>query len=324
VVAVPWAQMPSDRNRDREKRGDHPLAEIANDQDGLASLEQLREIGVTQRAAAYRAQQGRLHRVHRGVYSVGHRSYGRLGALRAAVLACGEGAVLSHGSAAALWGLRDQWPVLVDVTVPCQRGRKVDGVRCRRCRYPGPAEVTQSGGVPCTTPARTKVDLAGMLGVASLRRVVERAAVLKILDLAALDAALRAAKGRRGVVALEAIAAEWHGEDGSVPNVLSDFEALVLPRLLAMGLPRPLCNQRLRAEDNILMVDFFWKQGNLVVETDGGATHETPVAFQRDRWRDQLLVAAGYSVMRVTWAQMKHERPKVIARISRALGGTRP
>jgi hypothetical protein len=292
---------------------------LAARQGGVLSLEQLRRLDLTQRAAAYRADEGRLHRVHRATYAVGHRALGRVGELRAALLACGEGAVVSHGTAAALWGLRDQWPVLIDVTVPQQRGRKIDGIRCRRCRYPLATEVAMHEGVRCTTPARTLVDLAGMLGDPSLRKAVERAAVLKLLDLPALDGSLQAAQGRRGILALEAIAAEWRSEDGAAPDVRSDFEALVLPRLLAMGIPRPGCNVPLRPQGERLVVDFLWDERRLVVETDGRETHATPVAFQRDRRRDQLLVADGYRVVRVTWNQIHRERDAVVGRIRSAL-----
>lgn len=283
------------------------------------SLEQLADSGISGTAAAKRARRGSLHRVHRGVYTVGHRSITRAGALRAALLACGDGAVVSHGTAAAFWGLQDRWPALIDVTVPNQRGRKIDGVRCRRCRYPAPREIVAAAGVACTTPARTLVDMAGLYGTPSLRRLAERAAVRKRLDLTALDAALYEARGRRGVKALSRIADEWRTEDGAVPDVRSDFEALVLPRLLAHGLPRPSCNETLRFGGESLMVDFLWQTQRLVVETDGRETHETPVAFQRDRRRDQLLVAAGYRVARATWDQIHHEAGEVVARIADAL-----
>jgi len=108
--------------------------------------------------------------------------------------------------------------------------------------------------------------------------------------------------------------------DGSAPDVRSDFEALVLPRLVAMGVPWPSTNVKLHAGGEWLTVDFFWQSELLVVETDGGESHETPIAFQRDRKRDQLLLAAGYRVARVTWDQMRDEREGVIARIIAALG----
>lgn len=312
--------MTCERNREsgdgsRERR----LAAIAGDQNGVVALRQLQEIEITQRAASYRAERGRLHRVHRGTYAVGHRSLDRVGALRAAVLACGEGAVISHGTAAAYWGLRDPWPALVDVVVPCQAGRKIDGVRCRRCRYPDRAEIVVARDVPLTTPMRTLVDLAGLLGSTPLRRAVERAAVLKRLDMASLDDSLRHAKGRRGIGTLRAIADEWRSEDDGAPDLRSEFEARVLPRLTALGLPRPICNKQLLLAEETLIVDFLWERQRVVVETDGAETHATPVAFQRDRRRDQILAAAGYRVVRVTWEQAHRELQDVVARIGRTL-----
>jgi hypothetical protein len=209
--------------------------------------------------------------------------------------------------------------VLVDVLVPCQRGRKIIGIRCRRCRYPEDREIVAHRGIICTTPARTLVDLAGILGTDSLRRAVERTAVLKRLDVGALDAAIYNAKGRRGLGPLKRIADEWRTEDQTVADVRSDFEALVLPRLIAMGLPRPACNQSLAFGKDRLVVDFLWPEHRLVVETDGRETHATPVAFQRDRRRDQILVAAAYRVSRVTWHQIHGELEEVVARIRSAL-----
>ncbi len=288
------------------------------------SLDQLRASGVGRREASERHLKGSLHRMHRGVYAVGRRSVSRQAELRAALLACGEGAVVSHGTAAAFWGLWDKRPTLIDVTVLCEAGRKLDGIRCRRCRYPENDEVVGHGGVRCTTPARTIVDLAGMVGLPTLRRTVERAAVIKLLDLDALDRSLHYARGRRGRRALVAVLADWRTPDGKVQDVRSDFEALVLPGLIAMGLPRPAVNETLQVGGRRLMVDFLWKEQRVVVETDGAATHQTPVAFQRDRHRDQLLIAAGYRVPRVTWDQIKGELDKVIARIAQTLALTVP
>jgi hypothetical protein len=254
------------------------------------------------------ARRGSLHRVMRGVYAAGHRSLERDALLRAAVLACGEGAVLSHATAAAHWGLQRQRPVLVDVTVPVEAGRKLDGIRCRRCRYPDPTEICVHRGVLCTTPARVLVDLAGMLGRDSLRGRVEQAAVLKLLDIGAIDLSLDLAKGRRGLRTLSAIIEPWRTESGRTPDVRSGFEARVLPRLLARGLPRPVCNRPLRIEGEIVIPDFLWPEHRFVVECDGRGTHETPIAFQRDRRRDQLLLGEGFRVARITWEQIRSTR----------------
>lgn len=117
--------------------------------------------------------------------------------------------MISHGTAAALWGLRDRAPGLIDMIVPCETGRKVDGIQARRCRDPADEEMVVHDGIPCTTPSRTLVDLAGVLGAGSMRRVVERAAVLELLDVAALDAAVHRAKGRPGIPALRTILLDW-------------------------------------------------------------------------------------------------------------------
>jgi hypothetical protein len=242
--------------------------------------------------------------------------------LLAAVLACGAGSVISHGTAAALWGLRDHWPRLVEVTVTCETGRKLAGIRPRRCRYPAAEEVTTHLDVPCTTPARAIVDMAGMLGVESLRRMVERAAVLKLLDLDALNAAADRARGRRGLPALRMVMGERMTPDGKTPDVQSLFEARLLPQILADSLPRPLCNEVKWLESRQFKLDFLWEEQNLVVETDGEATHGTPVAFRRDRHRDQVLVAAGYRVARLTWEQVTRESDATVLRIRRMLGAS--
>jgi very-short-patch-repair endonuclease len=295
------------------------VAEIATTQGGVISLDQLKQEGISPKIAADQGRAGSLHRVHRGVYAVGHRSVSRITLLRAALLSCGDGAVISHGTAAAFHGLWDSWPTLIDVTVPEQAGRKIDGIRCRRCRYPNPEEIENRNGVACTTPARILVDLAGMVGLPTLRKTVGRTAIRKKLHLQTVDLAIHAAKGRRGLKSLELALAPYRTEDGKPLDVRSDFETLVLPMMLERGLPPAGCNVWLQVEGERFLVDFFWEQARLVVETDGRETHETPEAFQSDRRRDQLLTAAGYRVLRVTWIQIHAEREAVLDRIRRAL-----
>lgn len=227
--------------------------------------------------------------------------------------------MISHGTAAALHGLWDEWPRLIDVTVPCEAGRKIDGIRCRRCRYPSPEEIEVRNGIVCTTPARTLVDLAGMVGLAKLRKTIGRAAIRKKLNLQAVDVAIYDAKGRRGLKALQLGLLPYRTKDGNVPDVRSDFETLVLPELIALELPRPQVNAWLHIDGERFLVDFLWERAQVVVETDGRETHETPTAFQSDRRRDQFLAAAGYRVLRVTWSQIHGERAAVLERVSRAL-----
>ncbi len=295
------------------------IAELATLQGGVVSLNQLRDEGVSRQLAAERAEANSLHRIHRGVYTVGHRSVSRMTWLRAALLACGEGAVISHGTAAAFHELWDKPPRLIDVTVPVEAGRKIDGVRCRRCRYPTPEEVETRAGIAVTTVARTLVDLAGMVGLATLKKTVGRAAIHRKLNLQAADLAIYNAKRRRGLKALELALAPYRTKDGKALDLRSDFETLVLPELLDSGLPRPDCNVPLVIDGERLVVDFLWEGQRVVVETDGRGTHETAPAFQSDRRRDQFLASAGYRVLRVTWEQIHVERAAVLRRIKNAL-----
>jgi REase_MTES_1575/AbiEi antitoxin C-terminal domain len=304
--------------------GDAEIARIATGQEGIISIGQLRGAGLSRQAVSHRGKLSRLHRIHRGVYAVGHEAVDRKGRLLAAALACGPGAAISHLSAAALWGLRKVEPVVIDVIVPCEAGRKIDGIRARRCRYPTPDELAVFEGVPCTTPSRTLVDLAGVLSRGSLRRAVEQAAVLGMLDLATLDIAMTQAKGRRGIRMLETILVAWRGENGRLPRLRSPLEGRIFPLLAEAGLPLPQCNVELTVDGHRLQVDLLWPAERLVIETDGEKTHGTRAAFQRDRWRDQLLTAAGYRVARITWRQLENERGATIARIRRMLPSASP
>jgi len=227
--------------------------------------------------------------------------------------------VISHGTAAALHGLWDYWPHFIDVTVPVEAGRKIDGIRCRRCRYPQPEEIELRNRLAATTPARTLVDLAGMVDLNALRKTVGRAAIRKKLELQAVDLAIYNAKGRRGLKTLELALVPYRTKDGKVPDVRSDFETLILPELVELGAARPQVNAWLHIEGERLLIDFFWEEQGVVVETDGRETHETPDAFQNDRRRDQFLASAGYRVFRVTWHQIHGERDAVLARIERGL-----
>lgn len=301
---------------------DHAIANLAERQHGVVSRRQLRRLGFSDDMIDGRANSGRLHRVFREAYAVGHRAVGRNGRLLAAVLACGEGTVVSHGSAAELLGLWDKTPVLVNVIAPSQAGRKIDGVRWHRVPLPEPDELTVREGIPCTSVSRTLVDLAGSLGEKWLQRLVEQAAVLRTLDVACVDRVL--ARGRRrGAPQLRAILAPWRGEDEKAPRLRSRLEARVLPVFVGAGLPRPKCNVKLWIDGHSLEVDLLWKERGLVIETDGEETHGTRAAFQRDRWRDQVLTAAGYRVARITWRQLEDEPASVVARVQRMLAAAK-
>ncbi len=240
--------------------------------------------------------------------------------MQAATLASGPGAVISHGSAAALLGLTEKIPALAHVISRGERGRGIEGVRWHHVPVPRPDEVTVSHGIPCTTVARTLVDLAGSTGTSRLRGLIEEAAVRRSLDVVAVDHLLGRAR-RRGAPALRELLAPWRATAGDTRKLRSRLEARFWPRLVQRELPLPRLNVKIDLDGVWIEVDFFWAEEQLVVETDGAATHATPQAFGRDRWRDQLLVAAGYRVIRVTWNQLEDEPEALLARILRILEG---
>lgn len=303
--------------KDARRAGD-AVAALATRQHGVISRHQARALGLTDTMIASRVAAGTFQPVLRGVFAVGHLAFGRHGLMLAAVLACGDGAVVSHGAAAELLGLWDREPVLIDVIAPGKRGCRIDGVRWHR-GHPLPAgEATRVAGVPCTTVSRTLVDLAGSVGERTLRRLVEQGAVLRALDATEIDRML-ARRRRRGAPSLRRLIAPWRMGDGSPPKLRSVLEARLLAAMADAGLPRPHCNAVLVVDGHRLEVDFLWEARRLIAETDGERTHGTPVAFRRDRWRDQVLGAAGYRVVRVTWRQIADEREATLARLRRAL-----
>lgn len=223
--------------------------------------------------------------------------------------------MISHRSAAWLLGLREKCPVVVDVICPGQAGRKVDGIRVHVVPYPAPHEVRTAYGIPCTTVARTVVDLAGINGIPKLRDAVEMAATRKKLDIAAIDAVLANGPRRRGAPALRIVLDEWRpvAETAKYSTVRSLFEAKLLPLIVAAGLPMPRINAPIRTAERVLEVDLFWPDKRFVVEADSRRHHGIEVAFERDHKRTRELIAAGYEVLRVSWREAENESEAVFA-----------
>jgi very-short-patch-repair endonuclease len=264
-------------------------------------------------AIAYAIKSGRLHRVFRGVYALGHRRIGERGRLMAAVLACGPGTVVSHRSAAALLELIDDGPVVIDVIAPDERGRHIDGIRFHRVRPPRLEETGTVAGIPCTSPARTLVDLAGTVGDWTLRSAFERAAQRRMLDIAAIEASID--PRRRGMKGLLALVEKWRAAAPLTKTrgkLKSPLEAKILPLLVQRDLPAPLFNAPVQIANGRIEVDFLWPDHRFVLEADSRAFHGTAMAFERDRWRDRELMRAGYATLRVTHREAEQE-PEAIA-----------
>ncbi len=284
--------------------GDPAVAELALRQHGAVSLAQLRAVGFEDGAIMYRVRHGRLHRVHRGVYAVGHARLAVRGRMWAATLIDSR-AVLSYRSAAAAWDLCAV-PGRLDVTMP-PGSRSTPELRVH---HVGRLEsTTLDDGLPATTVAQTLRDLAAVEPVARLVRLLARADQLRLLDVAELQFPPRARGSRRMRAALDEIGLRG----GDVTR--SELEERFLELVAAAGLPRPAINHVVHGYE----CDFVWRRQRVVVETDGAATHLTATGFERDRRRDADLTAAGWRVVRFTWRQVTREPDAVAGVLGRVL-----
>ena len=287
-------------------RADEAIAALAARQHGVVARRQLTARGLGADAIDHRVERHRLHPVHRGVYAVGYRTLTREGAWLAAVLAGGERAVLSHRTAAALWGIRESSVRDVEVTAPSRR-RKRAGIVVHQATVPAD-EITAHRGIPVTTVARTLLDLAAVVDEHQLARAAERAEALRLASPTSLAALLDRYPRRHGVPAIRTLV-----EAGRVTatTTRSEIERQFLTLLDAHELPRPLVNER----HDAIEPDFRWTHERLVVELDGFETHGTRAAFERDRARDRALTAAGWRVARVTKRQLEHVPAELAAEL---------
>jgi Protein of unknown function (DUF559) len=300
------------RARPTETRPDVRAARVAGGQWGVLSLDELRACGLSRDAVAVRVARGGLHRMHRGVYAVGHANPPLEGRFLAAVKACGPHAVLSHFSAAAVLGIvrwDDRHP---EVTVTGSVTRVHRGIRVHRTERLDPADVAWHQGIPLTSPARTLVDLAGSLDYPRLRRAVRQAQSLRRVEVSQLVEALVRLGPRRGACKLRRILAS-----GPAPT-RSELEDAVLDMILGGGLGHPNVNVPLLLAGRVVIPDFRWPRQHLVVEADGAAWHDHKLSREDDAERQALLEAHGERVLRVTWEQAIARPGQTLARIRAA------
>jgi very-short-patch-repair endonuclease len=284
------------------RSADALLGELADRQHGAVSHGQLIELGLGRGAIQHRLELKRLYPVHRGVYAVGRRGLTRSGVWMAAVLACGPQAVLSHRSAAVLWGLRRGDSARTEVTAPGRVGRR-DGIRPHRATLP-PDEVTVVDGIPVTTVARTLFDLAAVVDRHEVQRAIEQAEAGRLSDSTPLAALVTRYPGRRGTAVLKAIL----GKEGRTAGITrSELEGGFLRFLADRGLPSPRTNVWLQVGADWIEADCVWPGPRVVVELDSWTYHGTKAAFRRDRARDRRLKVAGWEPIRVTAWDLEEE-----------------
>jgi very-short-patch-repair endonuclease len=281
---------------------------LAARQHWVVTRRQLLELGFTAKEIECRLADARLHQVWRSVYAVGRPHLAQEGRWMAAVLACGLGSVLSHGSAGALWGILSAWGSTIHVSIPSPLARKRPGIAVHRRRGLA-AHVTRHHGIPVTTPALTIVDLAACNPTRVIEEVVNAADTEDLIDPETLRSSLADLPRVPGIAAVRRVLDQR-------TFVLTDsaLERRFLPIVRRAGLPKPLTRHFVDG----FRVDFYWPDLRLVVETDGLRYHRTPSQQARDRRRDQAHTAAGRTPLRFTHAQVWYE-PATVERTLKAV-----
>jgi very-short-patch-repair endonuclease len=272
--------------------------ELAGRQHGIVTRRDLLGLGFSAAAIEHRVAKGRLHPLMRGVFAVGWPGLTPERRWMAAVLACGEGAALSHRSAAALWGIGRERSGRIDISVRRHCEHRRAGIRVRSRPALPEADITVRRGIPLTSPARTLLDLATELAWSKLERAVNDADKRNLIDPEALRAALDGYRGEPGVRRLRALL-----DRDTFRLSDSELEARFRPLARAAGLPPPLTKQMV----NGFEVDFYWPELGLIVETDGLTYHRTGISQSRDHLRDQTHTAAGLTTLRFSHYQVRHE-----------------
>jgi predicted transcriptional regulator of viral defense system len=296
---------------------DAAIAELAERQHGVIARWQMLALGVGRGAIARRLERKQLHLIHRGVYAVGHRRLSRMAWWMSALLACGPDAVLSHRSAAVLWGILENARATVDISVP-RRRRGRGGVRLHQAAL-APDERTIEAGIPVTTVARTLLDLAPVLQRHELNRALERAEALRLSDVTPLVALMERHNGRRGMANLRAATKEQLR-----PAVTkSELERRFLRFVDKARLPRPETNVWLQIAGEWIEVDCVWPEQRVIVELDSRTYHRTTAAFERDRRRDRRRHAVGWRPIRVTDRALRSESDALDADLGILLSAAR-
>jgi very-short-patch-repair endonuclease len=286
------------------------IRELARRQDNVITHEQVTAVGLGRGAIAHRLATSRWQRLHKGIYLIGAAPAAHTARARAAVLACGDEAVVSHTTAAAIWGLMPAGHE-IHVTVPGRNPGRRPGIQTHRANVLAPDEVANRTGIPVTSPARTICDVAGYEHIHDTEHALAEARVQGLVSDRQLATVIERAPTLKGSAVIRALL-DTEDESG---YTRSRAERAMVELTRSAGLPRPILNQPLLG----YVVDFLWPQHRLVVEVDGYKYHRHRARFESDRKRDQVMVSAGYRVLRVTWRQLRDEPLFVAARLAQAM-----
>ena len=279
------------------------IVRLASRQHGNVSRAQVLALGGNDNMIRHRVRTHRYFRSFTGVYSLGRAPRTALEIASAAVLACGEGAVLSHMSALALWGLANRWPKRPEVTVPCDRRPK--GITVHRTTSPTRKDVRKHQGIPVTSPARSILDCAPRLTDAQLARLVNDALLGGHLRRAHLAELLQRRHCPRLLPFIET---------GDGPT-RSQFEDAFKRFCKRFRLPEPKINTKICGHE----VDAYFEQDKLIVELDGYEYHSSRSSFESDRLRDARMLELGIATIRITWDRLMNEPQTEARRLLRIL-----
>lgn len=285
---------------------------MATSQHGVVAQRQLLALGFSERTIKLRLDAGRLNPIHREVYAVGHSRVSRYGRWRAAVLAYGDLALLSHRTAAALWGLARTRSHPIDVTAPRGRQglRRREGVWIHRGRLHA-EDRAERAGIPVTTVARTLFDFAEVESLRRLEQAWEEADRLKLLRLQEIERVCERGYGRRALKPIRRLLAEMRAPaEGRSPLEQRFHEFCREHRL-----PDPVRNVHVLGRE----VDALWPEAKLVAELDSWEHHSHRAAFERDRARDPKFLIAGYRTIRITHLRLDREASEVATEIHQLL-----
>jgi hypothetical protein len=280
------------------------LGRIGGAAHGLVTRVELLRAGVTVAEIKRRLRSGALLREYPGVYRVGHRAPSLEARYMAAVLACGEGAVLSGRAAGYLFGALKGPAPPPEVTAPTRR--RVRGVKTRRSRA---IDATTWRGIPVTTLPRTLVDLAAVLDLDALARACHEAGVRHGTTPAQVEAVLERRPKSPGAGKLRAILR------GDAPVTLSKLEKRFLALLRAAGLPLPRTNRPASGR----RVDCRWAELQLTIELDSYRYHNSRHAWEQDRRREREARARGDDFRRYTWGDVFEQPDLMLADLRRLL-----
>jgi very-short-patch-repair endonuclease len=284
------------------------VARIAARQDNVIAREQLIAAGLGRGAIDHRVRVHWMQRIHQGVYLIGAAPPTAVARARAARMACGVSAVVSHRSAACLYRLLPELGEEVEVTVVGRNAHRQEGIRIHRAADMAAEDVVTVRGMPVTSIARTICDLAATESRDDVMHAFQEGLYRRAVTPRSLAAVLAREPKRKGAPVIQALIRD--------PRLTrSERERLLVKLIDQAQLPRPLTNVRTQG----IPVDVLWPAEKLIVEFDGWGAHGHRLAFEKDRKRDQILVAAGYRVIRVTDRQLLDEPLAVIARIAQAL-----